>query len=108
MHKTHHRRRRHHNRRTRRGGAHSTAHAASAAAGPAAAATQSPQLQAILARVRAYAATTPAPSSRKVKGISKSQAAKNRFAGIMEGKVQHSTKTPVSKHGSHNRPGPGQ
>lgn len=101
MHKTHHRRRRHHNRRTRRGGVKSVP----ASAAPA---QPNPALQAILDRVKAYAATTPAPSSRKVKGISKSQAAKNRFAGIMEGKVSHSTTKPVSKHGSHNRPGPGQ
>jgi hypothetical protein len=110
MHKTQHRRRhRHRHRRTRRGGAHSTAHAAHAASAPAAlaAAAPSPQLQAILAKVRAYAATTPAPSSRKVKGISKSQASQKRFQGIMSGKVRHSDKS-ASKHGSHNRPAPGQ
>lgn len=109
MHKTQHRRR-HRHRRTRRGGAHSTARAASApaaAAGPAAATTQSPQLRAILDRVRAYAAMTPAPSSKKVKGISKSQASQKRFQGIMSGKVSHSDKS-ASVHGSRNRPAPGQ
>jgi hypothetical protein len=107
MHKTHHRRRRN---RTRRGGV-KTAHAASAASAPAAAA-RSPELQAILDRVKALAAQAQAqgqsikPSRRS--GISKSQAAKNRFKGIMEGKVSHSTTQPVSKHGSHNRPGAGE
>lgn len=105
MHKTQHRRR-HRHRRTRRGGAHSTAHAASAPAALAAA-TPSPQMQAILAKVRAYAATTQATSSGKVKGISKSQADKKRFKGIMSGKVRHSDKS-YSIHGSRNRPAPGQ
>jgi hypothetical protein len=95
MHKTQHRRR-HRHRRTRRGGAHSTAHAAHAASAPAALAgpaTPSPQMQAILAKVRAYAATTPAPSSRKVKGISKSQASQKRFEGILNGKIKQSNKS---------------
>lgn len=114
MHKTQHRRRhRHRHRRTRRGGSHSAsnaahaASAASAASAPAAAATRSPQLQAILDKVRAYAAMTPAPSSTKVKGISKQDASKKRLQGIMSGKVSHSDKS-ASKHGSRNRPGPGQ
>lgn len=111
MHKTQHRRR-HRHRRTRRGGAHSTAHAASAAAagpatGPAAAATPSPQLQAILANVRTYAATTPAPSSKKVNGISKSQASQKRFQRIMKGTLKQ-TNDSSSKYGRHNRPAPGQ
>jgi hypothetical protein len=65
-----------------------------------------------LDRVKALAAQAQAqsqlikPSRRS--GISKSQAAKNRFKGIMEGKVSHSTTKPVSKHGSHNRPGAGE
>jgi hypothetical protein len=105
MHKTHHRRRRN---RTRRGGV-KTAHTASASAAPA---QPNPALQAILDRVKALAAQAQAqgqlikPSRRS--GISKSQAAKNRFKGIMEGKVSHSTTKPVSKHGSHNRPGAGE
>ena len=124
MAKTHHRRQKRCASRTRRGGlprkpngasASTSAPAAALAAAPAALAalaapaTINPELQKILDRVKALAAQgqTPIKPSRR-SGISKSQAAKNRFAGIMEGKVQHSTKKPVSKHGSHNRPAAGQ
>jgi hypothetical protein len=107
MAKTHHRR--HRVSRTRRGGVPKKPNGASASTNALAAldapAVINPELQKILDRVKALAAQgqTPIKPSRR-SGISKSQAAKNRFAGIMEGKVSHSTKKPVSKHGSHNRP----
>jgi hypothetical protein len=79
---------------------------------PSTSASAKPDFEALMARVKALAAQAQAqgqlikPSRRS--GISKSQAAKNRFKGIMEGKVSHSTTKPVSKHGSHNRPGAGE
>jgi hypothetical protein len=108
MAKTHHRR--HRVSRTRRGGVPKTPSSTNALAPAAldAPAVINPELQKILDRVKALAAQGQAqgqsikPSRRS--GISKSQAAKKRFEGIMEGKVSHSTKNPVSKHGSHNRP----
>jgi hypothetical protein len=104
MAKTHHRR--HRVSRTRRGGVPKTPSSTNALDAPA---VINPELQKILDRVKALAAQGQAPikPSRR-SGISKSQAAKKRFEGIMEGKVSHSTKNPVSKHGSHNRPAAGQ
>ena len=97
MAKTHHRR--HRVNRTRRGG---TKNASTAPA-----TTTNHELQKILDRVKALGAqgqTPIKPSSRS--GISKSQASQKRFADILAGKGSHSTKKPVSKHGSTNRAAP--
>jgi hypothetical protein len=71
-----------------------------------------PDFQAILARVKELGAQAQAQAQSPIKpsrrsGISKSQAAENRFKGIMKGTVSHSTTKPVSKHGSRNRAPPG-
>jgi hypothetical protein len=113
MAKTHHRRRHRRANRTRRGGGKHSAHAASAAsashaasAAPAAfaaplasAADTGPahiDMEAIKARVReiaAQGATHASHASKKSKGITKQQAAKKRFSGILSGKVKHSDKS---------------
>jgi hypothetical protein len=100
MAKTHHRRRHRRANRTRRGGVKSNpvsprAASASAPAAAAAAASAFPDMEAIKARINALVAQGSHAShvSKKPKGISKKEAAKKRFSGILSGKVKPSDKS---------------